>query len=64
MTCGQCLASVRDHLGDTFAHGRFILDLRGKRLTVDLPASDQQALEAALDEIGYPGQPIEAGATP
>jgi copper chaperone CopZ len=65
MTCGSCLGSVRVHLENTFPHGRFALDLRGRRLTADLPASDRQALEAALDEIGYPGQPMsEAGVKP
>jgi len=59
MTCGHCVASVKEEVGAIAGVSDVAVDLQSGRLTVTsaapLPAS---AVAAAVEEAGYTAQPI------
>ncbi|WP_433610857.1 heavy-metal-associated domain-containing protein [Prescottella agglutinans] len=59
MTCGHCVASVKEEVGAIDGVSHVAVDLPSGRLTVTsaapLPVS---AVSAAVEEAGYTAQPI------
>ncbi|EME19535.1 heavy-metal-associated domain-containing protein [Rhodococcus triatomae] len=58
MTCGHCVASVREEVGAVAGVTDVAVDLASGRLTVtsDVPV-DEAAVRAAVDEAGYSVEP-------
>ncbi|MFD1810864.1 heavy-metal-associated domain-containing protein [Rhodococcus gannanensis] len=58
MTCGHCVASVREEVGAVAGVTDVAVDLATGRLTVtsDAPV-DEGAVRAAVDEAGYSVEP-------
>ncbi|QBJ97591.1 copper chaperone [Rhodococcus sp. ABRD24] len=59
MTCGHCVASVKEEVGAIRGVSDVAVDLQSGRLTVtsDTPLPEA-AVTAAVEEAGYTAQPI------
>lgn len=53
MTCGHCVASVREEVGEVDGVDRVDVDLDSGRLTVAGPGFTDDAVRAAVAEAGY-----------
>jgi copper chaperone CopZ len=53
MTCGHCVLSVREEVGDVAGVERVDVDLASGRLVVVGEGVDEAAVRAAVAEAGY-----------
>ena len=53
MTCGHCVAAVREHVSDLPAVDAVEVDLSTGRLTVSGTDVSDDAVRAAVDQAGY-----------
>ncbi|MDH6676229.1 copper chaperone [Rhodococcus sp. LBL1] len=59
MTCGHCVASVKEEVGAIAGVSDVAVDLQSGRLTVTSAAPlPESAVTAAVEEAGYTAQPI------
>jgi len=59
MTCGHCVASVKEEVGALDGVSDVAVDLQSGRLTVTSAAPlPDSAVTAAVEEAGYTAQPI------
>ncbi|MBL7492786.1 cation transporter [Frankia sp. AgB1.9] len=53
MTCGHCVASVREEVGEVSGVGAVEVDLASGRMTVSGDSFDDDAVRAAVAAAGY-----------
>lgn len=53
MTCGHCVAAVRDEVGALAGVSAVEVDLDAGRITVEATGVSDDAVRAAVDEAGY-----------
>ncbi|CAM2785246.1 heavy-metal-associated domain-containing protein [Prescottella defluvii] len=59
MTCGHCVSSVKEEVGEIAGVSDVTVDLASGRLTVTSAAPlPDSAITAAVEEAGYTAQPI------
>ncbi|MCL2535677.1 MAG: heavy-metal-associated domain-containing protein [Nocardiaceae bacterium] len=59
MTCGHCVASVKEEVGAIAGVSDVTVDLQSGRLTVTSAAPlPESAITAAVEEAGYAARPI------
>lgn len=57
MSCGHCVQAITEAVRAADPQAQVRIDLPARRVEIDAPQADAQALQAAIAEAGYTPQP-------